>query len=81
MSVQMTCLSAYMYRQIPNVPADKSPKRHYWGGGGAIAPPAPPLATLMKDIDVGTKQQGERKSVYVVCFLINMFIYFDIFTA
>ena len=32
-----------MYRQISKC-TDKSPKRHYWG---AIAPPAPPLATLM----------------------------------
>ena len=32
LSVQMTCLSAYMYRQISKC-TDKSPKRHYWGGG------------------------------------------------
>ena len=51
-SVQMTCLSAYMYRQIsqctdkfPNVPT-KVRKGIIGGGGGAIAPP-PPLATLM----------------------------------
>ena len=50
LSVQMTCLSAYMYRQIsqctdkfPNVPT-KVRKDII---GGAIAPPAPPLATLM----------------------------------
>ena len=57
LSVQMACLSAYMYRQIskytdkfPNVPTK------VWkgiiGGGGGIAPPCPPpppppLATLM----------------------------------
>ena len=54
LSVQMTCLSAYMYRQIyqctdkfPNVPT-KVRKDIIGGGGGAIAPPpAPPLATLM----------------------------------
>ena len=33
--VQMTCLSAYMYRQN---------EKHYWG---EIAPPPPPLATLV----------------------------------
>ena len=36
----MTCLSAYMYRQI-SFCTNKTPKKHYWGGG-AIAPPAPP---------------------------------------
>ena len=41
LSVQMTCLSAYMYRQISKC-TDKSPKRHYWGGGGAPLPPPPP---------------------------------------
>ena len=35
----MTCLSAYMYRQISQC-TDKSPKRHYWGEG-AIAPLPP----------------------------------------
>ena len=40
LSVQMTRLSAYMYRQISQC-TDKSPKTHYWGGG-AIAPSAPP---------------------------------------
>ena len=35
LSVQMTCLSAYMYRQISKC-TDKSPKRLYGGGGGAI---------------------------------------------
>ena len=37
LSVQMTCLSAYMYRQICKC-TNKSPNRHYWG---AIAPPPP----------------------------------------
>ena len=36
---EMTCLSAYMYRQISKC-TDKTPKKHY-GGGGAL-PPAPP---------------------------------------
>ena len=53
----MTCLSAYMYRQIsqctdkfPNVPTKV---RKDIIGGGAIAPlpPAPPLATLMTNND------------------------------
>ena len=39
-SVQMTYLSAYMYRQISKCTV-KTPKMHYWGGGGAIAPTAP----------------------------------------
>ena len=50
LSVQMTCLSAHMYRQIskctdkfPNVPT-KIRKSII---GGAAAPPAPPLATLI----------------------------------
>ena len=37
----MTCLSAYMYRQISKC-TNKTPKKHYWGGGGQS-----PLATLM----------------------------------
>ena len=41
LSVQMTCLSAHMYRQISKC-TDKNPKKHYWGGGGAAAPSAPP---------------------------------------
>ena len=44
LSVQMTCLSAHMYRQISKC-TDKNPKKHYWGGS---CPPAPPLATLMR---------------------------------
>ena len=40
----MTRLSAYMYWQISKC-TDKTPKKHY-GGGGAITP-HPPLATLM----------------------------------
>ena len=38
LSVQMTCLSAHMYRQISKC-TDKNPKKHYWGGP---APPPPP---------------------------------------
>ena len=38
LSVQMTCLSAHMYRQISKC-TDKNPKKHYWG---EAAPPAPP---------------------------------------
>ena len=41
LSVQMSCLSAYMYRQMSKC-TDKTPKKHYWGN-----PPPPPLATLM----------------------------------
>ena len=51
LSVQMTCLSAYMYRQISKC-TDKNPKKHYWG---AAAPPAPPLATLMGPIGIQQK--------------------------
>ena len=39
----MTCLSAYMYRQISKC-TDRTPKKHYWGSN---CPPVPPLATLM----------------------------------
>ena len=35
----MTCLSAYMYRQISKC-TDKTLKKHYWGGGQL--PPPPP---------------------------------------
>ena len=35
LSVQLTCLSAYMYRQISKC-TDKTPKKHYW------CPPPPP---------------------------------------
>ena len=52
LSVQMTCLSAYMYRQISkctdkfsNVPT-KLRKSIIGGGGGAVAPPAPPPPPL-----------------------------------
>ena len=34
-SGQMTCLSAYIYRKISKC-TDKSPKKHYWGGGGQL---------------------------------------------
>ena len=50
LSVQMTCLSAHMYRQISKC-TDKFPsvptKIRKSIIGGAAAPPAPPLATLM----------------------------------
>ena len=48
LSVQMTCLSAYMYRQIPNVPTNfqmyrqKSEKALLGGGGGGNCPLCPP---------------------------------------
>ena len=54
LSVQMICLSANMYRQISKC-TDKTPKKHYWGGGAVAAPapypppPPPPLATLVHD--------------------------------
>ena len=41
LSVQMTCLSAHMYRQISKC-TDKNPKKHYWGGS-CPPPPCPPL--------------------------------------
>ena len=42
LSVQMTCLSAYMYRQISKC-TDKTPKKALLGGGGEqLPPPAPP---------------------------------------
>ena len=40
----MTCLPAYMYRQIPKC-TDKTPKKHYWGGGGELPPPPPGYAS------------------------------------
>ena len=44
LSVQMTYLSVYMYRQISKC-TDKTPKKHYWGGGGQLPPlPPPPLS-------------------------------------
>ena len=41
----MTCLPAYMYRQISKC-TDKTTKKHY-GGGGTIIPPPPPPAMLV----------------------------------
>ena len=38
--VQMTCLSAYMYRQIFKMYRQNSEKA-LWGGGGGVAPPPP----------------------------------------
>ena len=40
LSVQMTCLSAHMYRQISKC-TDKNPKKHYWGGSCPPCPPPP----------------------------------------
>ena len=51
LSVQMTCLSAHMYRQISKC-TDKNSKKHYWGGQLPPPPPAPPLATLMVGANV-----------------------------
>ena len=46
LSVQMTCLSAHMNRQILNVPTKL--RKSIIGGRGAIAhAPAPPMATLV----------------------------------
>ena len=39
LSVQLTYLSAYMYRQISKC-TDKTPKKHYWGTIAPL-PPAP----------------------------------------
>ena len=44
LSVQMTCLSAHMYRQISKC-TDKTPKGIIGGGGNAPPPPA----TLMNE--------------------------------
>ena len=61
LSVQMTCLSAHMYRQIskctdkfPNVPTKI--RKSNIGGGGAAAPPAPPPSGYANDLStlVGT---------------------------
>ena len=41
LSVQMTCLSANMYRQISKC-TDKTLKKHYWGAIIAPLPPPPP---------------------------------------
>ena len=46
LSVQITCLSAYMYRQISKC-TDKTPKKSIIGGNSPPPPPAPALATLM----------------------------------
>ena len=45
----MTCLSAYMHRQISKC-TDKTPKKDYGGGGGETIAPCPPLATLVGQI-------------------------------
>ena len=42
----MACLLAYMYRQISKC-TDKTPKKHYGGGGQLPPPPCPHLATLV----------------------------------
>ena len=48
LSVQMTCLSGYMYRQISKC-TDKTPKMHY---GGNCPPPPPPPPGYASDIDI-----------------------------
>ena len=54
----MTCLSAYMYRQISKC-TDKTLKKHYGGGGGTIAPLPLYLVTLMagnaKEADIWSR--------------------------
>ena len=42
---EMTCLSAYMYRQIIFQMYRQNSEKALWGGGHP--PPPPPLATLM----------------------------------
>ena len=54
LSVQMTCLSAYMYRQISKMYrqiskcTDKTPKKHYWGA--VASPPPPPPSGYANDV-------------------------------
>ena len=64
--VQMTCLSAYMYRQISNC-TDKTPKKHYGGGGGGQLPPPPPLATLM----IGRCGECMHHILHVIYFMVK----------
>ena len=45
LSLHMTYLSAYIYRQISKC-TDKTPKKQYWGGGGGAMAPAPPPPLL-----------------------------------
>ena len=40
LSVQVTCLSAYMYRQISKC-TEKTPKKHYCGAIAPLPPPPP----------------------------------------
>ena len=51
LSVQMTCMSAYMLPTDFQMYRQNSEKALLWGGGGGaiapLAPPTPPLATLM----------------------------------
>ena len=73
LSVQMTCLSAHMYRQISKC-TDKFPsvptKIRKSIIGGAAAPPAPPLATLMPPPPGGLKahfRQDDGRSLLDHC--------------
>ena len=50
LSVQMTCLSAYMHVPTNFQMYRQKSEKALWGGGGAVAPcPPPPLATLMDE--------------------------------
>ena len=54
LSVQMTCLSAYTYRQISKCIYRKTPKKHYGGGGGS--PPPPPSGYASDNIQKNLMQ-------------------------
>ena len=65
LSVQMTCLSAYMYRQ-------KSEKALLGGGGGGncpLCPPPPPLATL---VGLPRSEQRDVLKRHLLAFLFSL---------
>ena len=66
LSVQMTCLSAYMYRQTSKC-TDKTLKKHYWGGGGQLPPPPSGYAS--------DRAQSLQKSL--IAFTVSTCIYID----
>ena len=80
LSVQMTCLSAYMYRQIsqctvkcPNVPTKV--RKGIIGGGGAIAPlppPLPPSGYANGSDGLINSQEYKRFESYAVTIKISM---------
>ena len=57
----MTCLSAYIERQISKC-TDKTLKKHYWGGGEGNCPPATLMAGNAKEADIWFGRESAREA-------------------